>query len=105
MGCVSNERVEVPKWARFALALTALIVGGAVTLDIGSLAIAGWLPCPAVGPCLRRPLAGSIGLTVLASLCLALTWLAIQGSVANRYRMTLATLLPLVALFLVLPML
>ena len=100
---MTDERAGVPRWALFALALTALIVGGAVTLDFGSIAVASWLPCPPSGPCLHRSLVGSIGLTLLASLCLALTWLSITGSVHNRFRQTMATLLPLVALFLVLP--
>lgn len=100
---MTEQPAGAPKWARFVLALTALIVGGAVTLNFGAIALASWLPCPPTGPCLHRSVIGSVGLTALASLCLALTWLSIQGSVNNRFRLTMSTLLPLVALFLFLP--
>ena len=101
---MSGQVTETPKWARFVLAFTALVVGGAVTLNFGAIAMVSWLPCPPTGPCLHRSVIASLGITVLASLCLALTWLSIQGCLKDRMRLALATLLPLVALFLMLPL-
>lgn len=90
--------------ARLALAVLALVVGGAVSLNLVALAFGAWLPCrSALTPCYHRRPSAALAISLLAVIAVALSALSIRYCIKDRVVHAIAALLPLVALYLVLP--